>query len=263
MNKVIYIIFFTFLIISIFAKNYKGAEVFSSEMVKYGKFEIRMMVVSQKGVVSSFFLYDNKSWQGLPYMWREIDIEAIGREKDLFQTNIITGHSQSRITSEKVYELKDLSNKYHTFTIEWTPDYVAWYYDGLLIRKDDLTDSEQVKDLQDTPQTYRLNLWIAEWVDWVGKFNKKVLPVYQYINWIKYYKYTPGKGEDGSDFTLEWTDNFDEFDTSRWAKGDWSFDGNLVDFSPENAVVKDGYLILCLTDNKNKGHKGKVSKDTE
>ena len=47
-----------------FSKSYKGAEVFSKEAVKYGKFEVRMMMVSEKGIVSSFFLYDSKSWQG-------------------------------------------------------------------------------------------------------------------------------------------------------------------------------------------------------
>src|SRR5690606_8023405 len=37
------------------------------------------------------------------------------------------------------------------------------------------------------------------------------------------------------------------FDTNRWAKANWTFDQNRVQFAPENALVKDGKLILALT----------------
>ena len=53
----------------------------------------------------------------------------------------------------------------------------------------------------------------------MGNFDPNQLPIFQFINWVKAYKYTPGQGPDGSDFTLDWTDNFDTFDASRWAKG--------------------------------------------
>jgi endo-1,3-1,4-beta-glycanase ExoK len=243
------------------ANNYKGAEVFSHEAVLFGKFEVRMKMVNEKGIVSSFFLYDNKSWQGLPYEWREIDIEALGKENNLLQTNIITGHAGSRITSELKHKIANVHTEYHTYTIEWTPDYVAWYVDGVLLRKDTAADSQQVVDLRDTPQTYRMNLWISGSEEWVGRFNKNSLPQYQCINWIKYYTYTPGKGPGGSDFTLAWTDDFDSFNSSRWGAGNWGFEGNLVTFDPANAVVKNGYLILCLTEANETGCKGQVPED--
>jgi endo-1,3-1,4-beta-glycanase ExoK len=243
------------------AKDYKSGEVYSHEAVLFGKFEVRAKLVSEKGIVSSFFLYDNLSWQGKPYPWREIDIEAIGKEKDLFQTNIITGFADKRITSENVVKVKNIDSVFHTFTIEWTPDYIAWYVDDELIRKDTAKNSRQVIDLRDTPQTYRMNLWIAVFEDWVGKYDEDTLPLYQYINWIKYYEYTPGKGENGTDFTHKWTDNFDKFDSKRWGKGNWTFDGNLVDFSQSNVVIKDGYLIICLTKKDESGFHGKLQRD--
>jgi endo-1,3-1,4-beta-glycanase ExoK len=83
------------------------------------------------------------------------------------------------------------------------------------------------------------------------------------VNWIKYYDYTPGKGENGSDFTEQWTDNFDTFDASRWSKANWTFDVNLVDFSPDNVVVKDGYLVLVISHVGKPGFSGTVPKDSE
>jgi beta-glucanase (GH16 family) len=267
-NKFILSAIFLFSFIASFygqysGKDYKGGELYSNDAVLFGKFEVRAKLVSEKGVVSSFFLYDNISWKGAPNPWREIDIESIGKEKNSFQTNIITGFADKRITSEKVDKIENLDTEYHTYTIEWTPDYIAWYVDNKLIRKDTADKSQQVVDLRDMPQTYRMNLWIAVWEDWVGKFDKKVLPLYQFVNWIKYYEYTPGKGDNKSDFTLKWTDDFDSFDSKRWGKGDWSFEGNLVDFSYSNIVVKDGYLIICLTTKEQMGFKGKVIKDNK
>lgn len=238
-------------------KHYYGAEVYSRDAVLFGKFEVRAKLVNASGVVSSFFLYDNASWRGRPYPWREIDIESIGREDDLLQTNIITGYADERITSEGETEIDNLDSEYHTYTIEWTPDYVAWFVDGTEIRRDTAENSQQVVDLRDTPQTYRMNLWIAMWEEWVGPFKDKALPQHQFINWIKYYEYTPDGDET---FTHKWTDDFDTFDEGRWGKGDWSFEGNLVVFVKKNAQIQDGYLILSLTEGE-RGFTGTLLKD--
>jgi len=163
--------------------------------------------------------------------------------------------------SELKHKVENLHSQYHTYTIEWTPDYVAWYVDGVCLRKDTTAENQQVVDFRDTPQTYRMNLWISDAEEWVGRFNKNSLPQYQYVNWIKYYEYTPGKGAGGSDFTLVWTDDFDSFDSSRWGTGNWGFEGNMATFEPANAVIKNGYLILCLTKEDELGFKGQIAQD--
>ena len=73
----------------------------------------------------------------------------------------------------------------------------------------------------------------------------------------------PGQGEGGSDFTLDWTDNFDTFDGSRWGKGDWTFDGNRVDLTDKNIYSRDGMLILALTRKGQESFNGQVPKDDE
>ena len=90
---------------------------------------------------------------------------------------------------------------------------------------------------------------------WAGALDEAALPAYQFVNWIKYYRYDNGQ------FMLDWTDEFDSFDTNRWATGNWTFDGNLVDFDPANAVVQDGTLILAITKEGATGFSGTVPAD--
>ena len=50
-------------------------------------------------------------------------------------------------------------------------------------------------------------------------------------------------------------DDFTEFDTTRWEKSDnHTWNGNQSIFIKENAVIDDGQLILCLTDDEHIGY---------
>jgi hypothetical protein len=239
------------------AKNYNGAELYSTGSVKYGRFDVRMRIAFGSGIISSFFLYYNDSYlEG--ESWQEIDMEVVGSHENAFQSNLITGAASSKKTSEEFHTFNGLSQNYHTYTFEWTPDYIAWFFDGQEVRR---STGSQVAGCQVEEMTIRFNLWISDVASWAGQFNPSVLPVYQYLNWVKYSRYTPGSGSDGTDFTPEWQDDFDTFNSSRWAKGDWTFDGNLVDFSPNNIVVQDGYCIICLTNTGATGFSGDVPKD--
>jgi hypothetical protein len=95
--------------------------------------------------------------------------------------------------------------------------------------------------MRDSPQSYRMNVWISEAIGWVGPFDVNSLPLYQVVDWIEYYQYQDGE------FSLAWRDDFDQFDQTRWGKGDWGFDSNLVTFSPSNVAINDGQLILGIT----------------
>lgn len=218
-----------------------GAELYSLERVQFGKFVIRMKMVSEPGVISSFFTYDNESWQGEGRPWREIDFETIGSHPDTLQTNLITGVVEKRIHSEQTTEVPQIDT-FQTYTIEWTPEAITFGVNGKVVRTDLAADSQQARDMADTPQTYRSNIWVSEVIDWVGRFDEKQLPKYQVIDWIEYYEYKADKT-----FALQWRDDFNSFDAKRWGKGDWGFETNLVTFSPENIQVIDGELVLGLT----------------
>lgn len=244
--------------VAIGAKAYSGAELYSKGVVKYGRFDVRMRAVSGSGVVSSFFLYYNDSYLGSPQPWQELDFEIIGKNKDEFQSNIITGTAESKKTSEQLHKAANIAVSYHTYTYEWTPDYIAWLFDGVEVRR---STGAQVTACQQKDMSYRFNLWISDVPSWVGQFDPAILPVYQFINWVKFSKYTPGTGPNGSDFTKDWQDDFNQFESTLWAKGNWTFDGNIVDFSPDNIIVKDGYCIIGLTKAGVTGYSGTVPQD--
>jgi beta-glucanase (GH16 family) len=241
-------------------KKFTGAELYMLEEVQYGKFEARMKMAAASGTVSSMFLYQDGSEIADGRPWVEIDLEVLGKDPGSFQSNIITGKAGAQKTSEKTHEVAPAADQaFHTYAIEWTPNYVRWTVDGVEVRK---TEGGQVTNLTGT-QGLRFNLWSSESAQWVGEFDESALPLFQFINWVKVYKYTPGTGEDGSDFTLDWQDDFNTFDNSRWGKGEWTFDGNRVNLTARNAYTKDGMMILALTLNGREHFGGAVPTDPD
>ena len=234
------------------AKVYKGAELYiqSQHQVLYGRIEVRMLAAKGSGILSTFFTWkDNSEKPGV--IWEEIDVEIFGKTNAVFwQSNILSG--DPRRGSEQVhYSRSLLADKYHTYTVEWAPDYVAWFFDSLQVRK---TSGGQANELV-TKAGIRFNLWASSDANWAGAWNDNVLPQYQFVNWIKYYRFDQGN------FILDWQDDFDTLDGDRWGKADWTFDGNRADFDPANILVQDGTLILCLTKEGETGFTGTVPVD--
>ncbi|MDF3012841.1 MAG: benzene 1,2-dioxygenase [Cellvibrio sp.] len=209
-----------------------------------------MRVANASGVLSTFFTYKNGSEVGNTF-WEEIDIEVFGKNNATqWQSNIILGSSRPTLQAEQTHTANaSLADAYHTYVVEWTPDYVAWFLDGVEVRR--ITGTSTVTSLTNA-QSLRFNLWSSESVPWVGAWDESVLPVYQFINYIDYKTYNTTTNT----FEAGWRDDFNNFDTSRWGKANWTFDTNRVDFAPENALVKDGILILALTKENATGFSG-------
>ena len=136
------------------AKAYKGAEVYSLQSVLHGRMEMRMRMIRGSGLLSTFFTYKNGS-EMTGTTWEETDIEVLGKnDAKTWQSNLITGNP--RMTSEQVYTAtSSLADGYHTYTLEWTPDYVSWSFDGTMVRK---TEGGQASNLINaaTPSLQRL-----------------------------------------------------------------------------------------------------------
>ena len=227
------------------AKSYKGAEYRTKDSFLYGRYEVRYKPANREGVVSSFFTYheiENNTG------WNEIDIEFIGRYKNLVQFNTITPGQKFHIRSQKI--MFNPFADFHDYAFEWTPDYVAWFVDGEEVFRQ---DAEHISTLQH-PQKIMMNIWNPIYTGWVGYFNDNFMPMASIYDYVSYYSYTPGSGNGGSEnnFTFEWKDDFNEFDSVRWEKATHTFAGNQADFDPENVVFEDGYLYLYLTDEINK-----------
>jgi hypothetical protein len=234
------------------AKEYKGGEYRTIEPVLYGKFEVRYKPPQKDGVLASFFTYftgsDSVPWTSAE--WNEIDIEILGRYDNNVQFNTITPYQLNHVKSNFVDF--NPTEDFHVYGFEWTPAYVAWFVDGEEVHRQTGNHIETLIH----PQRIMMNIWNPQWENWVGEWDPDVLPAFAYYDWVKYYSYTPGSGNYGTDknFTHKWTDEFDSFDNTRWSKATHTFFGNQCDFIPDNVIFKDGKLILCLTNSENIGY---------
>ncbi|MFA7420661.1 MAG: family 16 glycosylhydrolase [Melioribacteraceae bacterium] len=229
----------------LFAKIYKGAEYRTKETFLYGRFESSFKAAGKEGTLSTMFTYfdgtETDPWAS--NKWNEIDIEILGRYKNDVQFNTITSGSTNHVRHNLVNF--DPAVDYHTYAFEWTPDYIAWFIDGVEVYRQ--TDNF-VKTVT-RAQKLMFNMWIPSYANWMGVFTDKILPAFTSYDWASYYAYTPGKGNygTGNNFTLSWRDEFDSFDSNRWEKATHTWDGNLSDMLPGNINFADGKMILSLT----------------
>jgi endo-1,3-1,4-beta-glycanase ExoK len=237
------------------SKPYKGAEIYTHQSYLYGRYEMRMRAAKAGAVLSTFFTYKNNS-QLKDSFWEEIDIEIFGKgDANEWQSNIILGKSSSLQHSVENHKTTEsLASAYHIYVLEWTPDYIAWFFDGTEVRR--ITDKTILSQLTN-PQTARFNLWASDSQEWAGTWDGSLLPVYQFVDYFEYKTYNTKSRI----FEAGWRDDFDKLDISRWGKANWTFDTNRVDFVPENVLVKNGILVLALTHENATGYSGTTPTD--
>jgi hypothetical protein len=248
--NIILVLFLVFCTGVVNGKTYKGAELRTKAAYTYGRFEVKYKAAQKDGILASFFTYHEISSTA---DWNELDIEIMGRYDNDVQFNAITPGQTNHVRHQNVNF--NPAADFHDYAIEWTPQYVAWFVDGEMVYKQ---TGAHVQTLN-RAQKIMMNIWNPAATGWAGVFNANSLPAFAYYDYVKYYSYTPGTGNYGSNnnFTLLWADDFNSFNSSRWEKATHTFDGNNCDFIPENIVYKDGYMILCLTDGTNIGYTDK------
>ena len=244
-NTSLFILFIFVIQFSVFPKNYKGAEYRTKQAFLYGRFEVSLKTAYREGMLSSFFTYNDAGGD-----WNEIDIEIIGRYLNDFQMNTITAGQTNHVGHYLMPSSPHLD--FHKYAFEWTPEYVAWFVDDVEVLRQ---TGPHIQNLT-LPQKIMMNIWNPQYTNWVGNFYPEALPAFAYYDWVSYYDYTPGSGNygTGNNFSHNWTDEFNDWDTTRWDKATHTFTGNGCDFMQENAVFVDGKLVLCLTNNTDLGY---------
>ena len=90
-----------------------------------------MRTPDRKGTVASFFTY----WDGpafTPSGWNEMAFEiAPSLEKSPLVTKSVYGDGQRSVLSDQgTLHGFDPHSEWHTYELEWTPDYIAYTVDG-------------------------------------------------------------------------------------------------------------------------------------
>ena len=219
------------------AHAYASAEIIAPGAYQYGRFEASIQFAAGSGVVCSFFLWkDGSEVEGT--FWNELDFETVDADCQL-KTNPYYGNP-AQVHSETA-AVATVCGAFHTFTYEWTPDYIAWLVDGAEVRRETGETAAAYRDNTAEGMQFRFNIWPGD-ASFGGTFDPNLLPVYQYVDWVQYSSY------DGSGFVQEWREDFDAGTIpSGWSLGTWDSPKGQSTHSVENAGVVDGVLVLAVT----------------
>ncbi len=230
-----------------------SAELYTSASFPYGRFEARVKLAGGDGVVGSYFLWKDLSEMS-DVFWNELDIETVWSDCEMF-SNALYGlpeanHTQSHGTAGS------WCTEFHTYAYEWTPDYVAWFIDGVEVRRETGEDSTAFRDNADAMQLH-FNVWPGD-STFGGNFSPDILPLFEYINWVQYSSWADGE------FTPEWREDFGGDSLPEgWLTGTWGSPKGLSTHSPENVAFIGGYAVLSMTADDATGSTGAAPMDPE
>ena len=156
----------------------------------YGFFEMRAELPAGQGLWPAFWLLpENGQWPP------EIDaMEMLGNNPGTYYTSIHSGTAANEVNAGQADNVGDTSTGYHTYGVDWEPDYITYYFDG--------KEVYQVATPSDmnTPMYMIANLAVGG--AWPGNADASTpFPANMDINWIRAYSSMPSWVADGSDPT--------------------------------------------------------------
>ena len=201
--------------------------------------------------MTSLFTY----WKGPHWTakdWSEIDIEIVpsitheNSKEGPFHVNLIYenhGMSGAPIPNDTA----DVGTDWHTYSFEWTPEYISWTFDGKEVYKQEASASgkegDAVRWLQQREQTLIMNFWTPTFWSWHDGFEADGMPWYAEYDWVEVHDYD----EKSKTFTQRWKDEFNSIDYSRWeVASSGSFQQNTCEWSRDNVYTQDGHLVLKM-----------------
>jgi beta-glucanase (GH16 family) len=147
---------------------------------EYGFFQIRCKLPAGQGTWPAFWLLpENGSWPP------EIDIlEVLGQQPTVLYTSAHGEQNGQETNYGTATTVPDTSKAFHTYAVDWEPDYLTWYFDG-----------RQVYRLKtppgfNTPMYIEANLALGGY--WGGDVNNTTpFPSNMQIDFIRVYKSRP------------------------------------------------------------------------
>ena len=99
----------------------------------YGRFEARLKVTKGMGFLPAFWMMPNdESYYGQWPKCGEIDImEVMGQETNKLYGTLHFGEPHGMVQGTQILENGNFADEFHTFAVEWEPDEIRWYCDGV------------------------------------------------------------------------------------------------------------------------------------
>lgn len=157
---------------------------------QYGYFEARIQVPHGQGIWPAFWMLGNNiDSVGCPECG-EIDImENIGREPD---TVYGSAHGPpdgpgSQVYSYQLDDGRPLSDEFHTFGVEWAPDFISWYIDGKKYATYTKAQATPQSWVYDRPFFLLLNVAVGG--QWPGDPDSSTeFPQYMLVDYVRAYE---------------------------------------------------------------------------
>ncbi|KAI0129451.1 allergen rasp f9-like protein [Xylariales sp. AK1849] len=180
----------------------------SGKYIFFGKIDITLRASTGTGIVTSFVLQSDDL--------DEIDWEWLGGDGTQVQTNYFGKGDTTTYDRGAYHPVSDPQGDFHTYTIDWTKDYVKWYIDGSLVRTLNYADAKGGSRFPQTPMQIKLGTWVAGGKDsptgtvqWAGGYTDftqapflayyKTITIQDYSNGVEGAKaYSWNDGSDGS-----------------------------------------------------------------
>ncbi|HKO52201.1 MAG TPA: glycoside hydrolase family 16 protein [Polyangiaceae bacterium] len=173
-------------------KSFYGAEVRSTDAVKYGRVRTRAKLARGSAVVSALVTIYTP-WPA--DNWNELDIECLGAEPQRVQFNVMTytGPAVTKPVTQSVTPTQDplkvdlgfdASQDFHVYTMEWTPASVQFLVDERVRR----TWSGDLARLG-LAQNVLLTIWASSTTDWAGSVDSGTGQAVAAYDWVELYRY--------------------------------------------------------------------------
>jgi beta-glucanase (GH16 family) len=161
----------------------------------YGRFEARMKIPRGQGLWPAFWMLgDNIGSVGWPTSG-EIDImENIGREPNTVHGTIHgPGYSGGEGIGAGYTIGSAFADAFHTFTVDWAPDSITWYVDGVQYQRRTPADLGGDRWVFDHPFFIILNVAVGGF--WPGNPDAStVFPQTLTVDYVRVYSWTTGGG---------------------------------------------------------------------
>ncbi|KAI1427880.1 concanavalin A-like lectin/glucanase domain-containing protein [Xylaria sp. FL1777] len=202
-------------------KETEAPTITSNKYIFFGKIDVEVEAAPGQGIVTSSVLQSDDR--------DEIDWEWIGSDTAQVQTNYFGKGDDSTFDRGGYSPVGNPQTTTHTYTIDWTKDYVHWLIDGTLVRELKYSDAKGGTRFPQTPAQLKLGTWVAgnskapegtvTWAGGLADFSKgpytayyKKVTIQDYAGGVANAKqYVWNSGSDGSwqSIKVETTDGSD------------------------------------------------------
>lgn len=184
-----------------------GPLIKSNQYLFYGSVEVEVRAAPGVGVVTSVVLESNDR--------DEIDWEWLGGDPGHVQTNFFSKGANEFVNGGHHPITFNAVEGLHKYTIDWTPEYIAFLVDGEEVRRAVPGDP---KKWPQTPMQVKLGTWVGgleggdegtiEWAGGVTDFSEA-----PFVAWYKSVKITDSCGGENDAKEYVWTDDSGDSDS--------------------------------------------------